>query len=163
MKTFTRNLTVFSFLVALIVAFGVHNVQAFEESRGHRFAADAKLIASLDLSSTEKTALQTAVKTYGPAVKSAHQAFHAALKQLKTDLEATPPVGATLATDAATLAGAKANLKTARTALDSALNAALTPAHLTQLQNELTTQFQNRLAAKTDRLLFGYAMYLNRQ
>jgi len=163
MKTLTRKFTTLSFLVAIIVAFGVHNANAFDRGHGHGFAADAKLIASLDLSSTEQAALQAAVKTYGPAVKSARKALHAALKQLKTDLKATPPVGATLAADALAVDNAKSTLKAARTPLDSALNAALTPVHLTQLQNELTAQFQKRLAAKTDRVLFGYAMYLNRQ
>ncbi len=61
------------------------------------------------------------------------------------------------------MTAAKAQLKDARAQLDSALNAALTPAHLQQLQTALATQAKSDLDRKTDRLLFGYALYLKRQ
>jgi hypothetical protein len=91
------------------------------------------------------------------------QAFRAARVQLRSDLNATPPVGSQLAADATALASAKAQLKAARTQLDSALSAALTRAHLKQLQEELLAQFQSRLDQKTGRLLFGYAMHLKHE
>jgi len=150
-------------MLAAMLAGGISNVNAAGFEHDHRFGADVKLIAALGLNSQEQAALTSALTTYGPAVKTAMRASHAANKQLKTDLKATPPVGSQLVADAAALAQAKTNLKAARAQLDSALSAALTPAHLQQLQAELTAQFQSRLYKKTDRVLFGYAMYLKRQ
>ena len=49
------------------------------------------------------------------------QNFRAAKKQLNTDLEATTPDGSLLAADAAAVTSAKAQLKAARTQLNSAL------------------------------------------
>ena len=162
MKKFIKNITALFFLLAIVFAAGVSKSDAARF--GHRSGADMKLIASLGLSSDEQTALTTAVSTYGPAVKTAMQAFHAAKKQLHTDLQATPPpAGDQLAADATAVAGAKANLKTARTQLNSALFAALTPAHLQQLQVQLTAEFQSRLDAKTGRLLFEYTRHLEKQ
>jgi multidrug efflux pump subunit AcrA (membrane-fusion protein) len=163
MKEWLKNLSVLSLLLVVIVAGGVCKADAAGFGHGHRPGADMKIIASLGLSSDEQTALTNALSTYGPAVKTAMQAFHAAKKQLKTDLDATPPVGSQLVADATALANAKTQLKAARTQLDSALSAALTPAHLQQLQAQLTAQFQSRLDKKTDRLLFGYAMHLKKQ
>ncbi len=144
-----------------MVAVGVSNSEAAHF--GHRSGADLKLMSSLALDDTEQTALKTAVSTYGPAVKTAMQNFHAAKKQLNMDLKATTPDGSKLSADAATVAGAKAQLKAARTQLNSALSAALTPAHLQQLQAQLTAEFQKRLDAKTSRLLFEYTRHLEKQ
>ena len=163
MKKRLNNLSILSLLLGLIVAGGVCKADAAGFGHGHRPGVDMKIIASLGLSSEEQTALTTALSTYGPSVKTAMQTFRAAKKQLKTDLQATPPVGSQLAADAAALASAKAQLKAAHAQLDSALTAALTPAHLQDLQTALTAQFQNRLDKKTDRLLFGYAMHLKNQ
>jgi hypothetical protein len=85
------------------------------------------------------------------------------MKQLKTDLAATPPVGTTLAADATALAAAKTQLKADRATLDSALSSVLSSTQLNQLQTALTAQFNSRLAQKTDRVLFGYTMYLKKQ
>jgi len=150
-------------MLAAMLASGVSNANAAGFERDHRFGVDVKLISALGLSSQEQANLTTALSTYGPAVKTAMQAFHAAKKQLKMDLEATPPVGSQLTADTTALANAKTNLKAAHAQLDTALSAALTPAHLQQLQAQLTAQFQSRLDKRTDRLLFGYAMYLKRQ
>lgn len=154
------SLTVLAVLSAVMVAGGVSNSEAARF--GHRSGADMKIIASLGLSSDEQTALTTALSTYGPAVKTAMQAFHAAKKRLHTDLQATPPAGDQLAVDAAAVAGAKAQLKTARTQLNGALLAALTPAHLQQIQAQLTAKLQSRLDAKTGRLLFEYTRHLEK-
>jgi hypothetical protein len=161
MKKLLKNLSVLSLLLGVIVVGGVCKADA--AGSGHRFGENMELIASLDLSLEEQTALTTALSTHGPAVKTAMQEYRAAKKQLKTDLQATPPAGSLLAADAAALASAKARLNAARAPLDSALTAALTPAHLQQLQAALTAQFQSRLDKKTDRLLFGYAMHLKKQ
>ena len=163
MKKWLKNLSVLSLLLGVIVAGGVCKADAAGFGHGHKSGADMKIIASLGLSSEEETALTTALSTNGPAAKTAMQAFHAAKKQLKMDIQATPPVGSQLAADAAALATAKAQLKAAHAQLDSALTAALTPAHLQQLQAALTAQFQSRLDKKTDRVLFGYAMRLKKQ
>ena len=163
MKKWLKKFSTLALLLGMIFANGICKADAAGFGHGHRFAADMKLIAALGLSSEEQTALTTALSTNGPAFKTVMQAFHAAKKQLKTDLQATPPVGSQLAADAAALATAKAQLKAARAQLDSALTSALTPAHLQQLQAALTAQFQSRLDKKTDRLLFGYAMHLKKQ
>ncbi|MGD0886729.1 MAG: hypothetical protein ABSA46_17955 [Thermodesulfovibrionales bacterium] len=164
MTKWVTKLTILVFVLALVVAVGGSNSQAAGMGRGHGFGVDQKLIASLGLTTEENTALTTALSTYGPAVKDAMKAFHAAQKQLKTDVNATPPVsGSTLVTDAGAVVSAKAALKAARGQLDSALSGALTTPHLTALQNALTAQFQSRLAAKTDHVLFGYARYLSKQ
>ena len=163
MTKWLRNLAVLSVTLAAMIAGAVSNVNAAGFGDGHRFGADVKLITALGLSSQEQAALTSAVTTYGPAVKTAMQTFHAAKKQLKTDLAATTPVGSQLVADATALANAKTQLKTARAQLGSALSSALTPAHLQQFQAELTAQFQRMLDKKTDRILFGYAMYLKRQ
>lgn len=161
MNKWLKNLSVL-LLLGVIVAGGVCKVDAAAFGHAQRFG-DMKLIASLGLSSEEQTALTTALSTNGPAVKTAMQAFHAAKKQLKSDLQATPPVGFQLAADAAALATTKAQLKAVRAPLDSALTAALTPAHLQQLQAALTAQFQSRLDKKTGRLLLEYAVHLKKQ
>jgi hypothetical protein len=103
------------------------------------------------------------LSTYGPAVRTAWRQLHAAKKQLKTDLQATPPVGPTLVADAAAVAAAKAQLKGARDQLNGALNAALTPSHLQQLQAQLAAQSQNRLDAKTGHILLQYVRYIEKQ
>lgn len=162
MGKWLKNLVVLSFVLAVMIA-GVSNVNAAGYEHGHRFGADMKLIDALGLSSEEQTALTNALSTYGPAAKTAMQTFHAAKKQLKTDLDATPPDGSQLAADAAALATAKTQFKAAHAQLDSALKAALTPAHLQQLQAQLTGQFQSRLDEKTGRLLIRYALRLKRQ
>jgi hypothetical protein len=163
MKKWIKNITVLSFLLAVIVAGGVYTSEAAGFGHGHRSGADMKIIASLGLSSDEQTALTAALSKYGPAVKTAMQAFHAAKKQMNTDLKATAPAGSQLAADAVTIANAKAQLKAARSQLNSALSAALTPAHLQQIQAQLTAQFQSRLDAKTGRLLSEYARHLEKQ
>jgi len=163
METWLKNFTFVSFLVAVIVAAGMCNAHAAGDGHGHRFGADMELISSLSLTQEEQSALTTALSTYGPAVKKAMQAFHAAKKQLNTDLQAAAPDGNKLVADAATLAAAKADLKNARTTLNAALKAALTPANLNTLQDGLTKQFQSRLDSKTSRILFGYALSLKRQ
>jgi predicted Zn-dependent protease len=163
MKKWIKNITVLSFLLAVIVVGGVCTSEAAGFGHGHRSGADMKIIASLGLSSDEQTALTAALSNYGPAVKTAMQAFHAAKKQMNMDLKATTPDGSRLADDATKLATAKGQLKTARTQLNSALLAALTQPHLQQLQAQLTAQFQSRLDAKTDRLLFEYTRHLKKQ
>jgi hypothetical protein len=163
MEKWLKNLTLLSFLAAVTVAGGICNAYAAGDGHGHRFGADMTLISSLGLSSDEQTALMNALSTYGPALKTAMQTFHAAKKQLKTDLDATQPDGSRLAADATALANAKTQLKTARTNLNAALKGALTTDHWNQLQSALTTQFQSRLDSKTGRLLFGYALSLKRQ
>jgi len=164
MKKWANKLTLLVFVLAFTVAAGVSNSQAIGMGHGHGFGGDQKLIASLGLTTEENTALTTALTTYGPAVKDAMKAFHAAQRQLKTDVNATPAVsGSTLVADAGAVVKAKAALQAARLQLDSALSGAVTPAHLTALQAALTTQFQSRLAAKTDRLLYGYARHLSNQ
>ncbi len=163
MKKWLRNLTVLSLLLVVIAVGGVCKADAAGFGSDHRFHTDMKIIASLGLSSDEQAALTAALATNGPAVKTAWQNFRAAKKQLKTDLEATPPAGSQLVADAAALVAAKSQLKAARTQLGNALATAITPAHLQQLQSALTAQFQSRLDRKTDRLLFGYAMHLKNQ
>ena len=161
MKKGIIALTVLAVLLAVIVAFGVSNSEAARY--GHKSGAPLKLMSSLALDVTEQAALKTAMSTYGPAVKTAMQNFRAAEKQLNTDLEATTPDGSLLATDAAAVTSAKAQLKAARTQLNSLLLAALTPAHLQQLQAQLTAEFQKRLDAKTGRLLSEYMRHLEKQ
>jgi|GEM_PF-1993265 len=164
MKTWVRKLTVLSFLMAIIVAGGVCNSQAadFDRGFGHRFGADLKLVSSLNLSADEQAALKIALSSYGPAVRVARQQLHAATKQLRTDLNAASPDGATLAADASAVSAAKAQLKGARAQLNSAVLAALTPEHVQQLQAELMARFQSRLDARTGRLLTGYARTLEK-
>ncbi len=160
MKTWVKNLTVLSLLLAMIVAGAICNSQAadFCHKFGHRSGADLKLISSLDdLTADEQAALKAALSSNGPAMKTVWQQLHAAKKQLTTDLNATSPDGATLAADATAVATAKAQLKGAHTALNSALLATLTPEHVRQLQAQLTAQFQSRLNAKTGHLLMSYA------
>jgi hypothetical protein len=161
MEKWLKSLTLLSFLVVLVGAIGICNAYAAGDGHGHRFGADMTLISSLGLSSDEQTALMNALSTYGPALKTAMQTFHAARKQLNTDLQAAAPDGNQLVADAQALSAAKTQLKSARTSLNVALNGALTPAHLQQLQGALTTQ--SRLDSKTGRLLFGYALSLKRQ
>jgi hypothetical protein len=161
MKKWIKNITVLLFLLAVIVAAGVCDSQAARY--GHRSGDALKLISSLDLDTKEQGSLKSAVSTYGPAVKTAWQNLRAKKKQLNTDIKATTPVGSQLAADAAAVANAKAQLKAARTQLNSALFAALTPAHLQQLQAQLTAEFQSRLDAKTGRLLFEYTRHLEKQ
>jgi Spy/CpxP family protein refolding chaperone len=166
METWLKNLTFVSFLVAVIVAVGISSVHAAGDGHGHRFGADMTLISSLGLSQDEQTALMNALSQKsqnGPTVKEAMQAFHAAKKQLNTDLQAAAPNGDQLVADAQALAKAKADLKAAHAKLNSALNSALTTEHLQQLQTKITEQFQSRLDSKTGRLLFGYALSLKRQ
>ncbi len=163
MKGWLKNISVLSLLLSVIVAGGVCKADAAGFGHGHRFGADMKLIDALGLSSDEQTALTNALSTYGPAAKTAMQTFRAAKKQLRTDLDATPPDGSRLVADAAVLSNAKVQLKAARSQLNSALSAALTPEHLQQLQAQLTAQAQSRLDKKTGRLLFGYAMHLKKQ
>jgi hypothetical protein len=161
MKKGILALTVLAVLFAVIVAVGVSNSEAARY--GHRSGAALQLMSSLALDDTEQAALKTAVSTYGPAVKTAMLNFRAAKKQLNTDLKTTTPDGSLLATDAATVTGAKAQLKAARTQLNSALFAALTPQHLQQLRDQLTAEFQKRLDAKTGRLLSEYTRHLGKQ
>lgn len=165
MKIWVKNLTVLSFLLTMIVAGGVCNSQAadFGHRFGQRSGADLKLISSLNLTTDEQAALKSALSSNGPALKTAWQQVHAAKKQLRTDLNATSPDGATLAADAAAVATAKAQLKGARAQLNSALLAALTPDHVQQLQAELTARFQSRLNAKTGHLLMSYTRTLEKQ
>jgi len=167
MEKLVRSLTLVSFLAVLVVAGGICNAYAARDGHGHRFGADMELISSLGLSSDEQAALQTglmnALSQYGPAVKTAMQAFHAAKKQLNTDLQAAAPNGDQLAADAQALANAKQQLKAARAQLNGALKAALSTERLQQLQAALTAQFQNRLDSETGRVLFGYALSLKRQ
>ncbi len=163
MKKCLKNLSVLTLLLGLLVAGAVCKSDSAGFGHGHRSGVDMKIIASLGLSSGEQTALTTALSTYGPAVKADMLAVRKVKKQLHTDLQATPPVGSQLVADAGALAAAKTQLKTDRTVLDSALAGALTPAHFQQLQAALVAQFQSRLDRKTDRLLFGYAMYLKKQ
>jgi len=163
MKKRLKNLTVLLLLLIVMVTGGVYKADAADFGHGHRSYADMKIIASLGLSSEEQTALTTALLTYGPAIRTAMQAWHAARKQMYADLQITPPVGAALAADATALATAKAALQTARAQLDGALSSALTPEHLQQLQADLTAQLQDGLDKKTNRLLFGYAMHLKNQ
>lgn len=161
MKKVIMAFTVLAVLLAVIVADGVSNSEAARF--GHRSGDALKLMSSLDLNATEQGALKTALTAYAPAVKTAWQNFRAAKKQLNTDLKATTPAGSQLAADAAAVAGAKAQLKAAHTQLNGALFAALTPAHLQQLQAQLTAEFQKRLDAKTGRLLFEYTRHLEKQ
>jgi hypothetical protein len=161
MKKNIIALMVLTVLLAVIVVVGVSNSEAAHY--GHRSGADLKLMSALALDDTEQAALKTAVSTYGPAVKTAMLNFHAAKKQLNTDLKATTPDGSLLATDAAAITRAKAQLKAVRTQLNSALFAALTPQHLQQLRDQLTAEFQKRLDAKTGRLLSEYTRHLAKQ
>jgi Spy/CpxP family protein refolding chaperone len=163
MEKLVRSLTLILSLAVLGVAGGICNLYAAGEGHGHRFGADMMIVSSLGLTQDEQTALMSALSTYGPALKTAMQTFHAARKQLNTDLQATSPDGSQLAADAQALANAKQQLKTARTQLNDSLKTALTPEHLQQLQASLTAQFQSRLDSKTGRLLFGYALSLKRQ
>ncbi len=157
MRKWLKTSVVLSSFLAVLIVGGLSDLNAAGYERGHRFGVAMKLIDALGLSTEEQTALTDALSTYGPAARTAMQALRAARKQLKTDLDVTPPDGSRLSADASTLAAAKTQLKAARTQLDGALKAALTPAHLQQLQAELTTQSQNSLDKKTGRLLFGYA------
>lgn len=161
MKKWIKNITVLSFLLAIIVVGGVTNSEA--AGFGHKSGGALKLISSLNLDATEQGNLKSALTTNGPVVKTAWQNLRAAKKQLNTDIKATTPDGSQLAADAAAVAAAKAQLKAARTQLNSALLAALTPAHLQQLQAQLTAQFQRRLDAKTGHLLFKYTRHLEKQ
>jgi capsule polysaccharide export protein KpsE/RkpR len=154
-------LKVLAVLLAVIVAVGFSNSEAARY--GHRPDGALKLMSSLDLDATEQAALKSALSTYGPAVKTAMQNFRAVKKQLYKDLKATTPDGSQLATDAAAVDSVKAQLKAARTQLNSALFSALTPAHLQQLQSQLTAEFQKRLDAKTGRLLSEYTRHLEKQ
>jgi hypothetical protein len=163
MVKWLRNLKVLALLLAMVISAGVVNANAAGFDDGHRFGADIKLTETLGLSSVEQMALTNALATYGPAVKTAMQSFQAARVQLRTDLNAASPVGSQLAADDTALASAKAQLKAARTQLDSALSGAPSPALLNQLQEELFAQFQSRLDQKTGRLLFGYAMHLKHE
>ncbi len=133
MKKWMRNLTTLLFLMAVIVS-GVTSISEasqHNQSFGNAFA----LISSLDLTAQEQTALTSALSTYGPAVKTARQQFQTLMKQMKTDLYATPPIGSTLASDATALAAAK---------------------------DQFNAKFQNRLDAKTGRLLLGYIWYMEK-
>ncbi len=161
MKKGIIALTVLAVSLAVMVAVGVSNSEA--ACFGHRPGVALKLMSSLDLDAKEQGSLKSALSTYGPSVKTAWQNFHAAKKQLNTDLKATTPAGSQLAADAAAVAGAKAQLKAARTQLNGALFAALTPAHLQQLQAQLTAEFQRRLDAKTGLLLSVYTRHLEKQ
>jgi len=161
MDKWIKNLTVATFLLAFVLAGGIAKSDAARYE--HRSGDIQKMISSLDLDVKEQTALTSALSTYGPPVKTAWQNFRTAKKTLDMDLETTTPDGSKLATDAAAVANAKAQLKAARVQLNSALEAALTPSHLQQLQQQLTAQFQSRLDAKTGRVLFGYARHLEKQ
>ena len=152
---------VLSVLLAAIVAGGVSSSQAARLD--HRSGCALKIMSSLDLDAKEQGSLKSALSTYVPAVKTAWQNLRAKKKQLDTDLETTTPDGSQLAADAAAVAGAKAQLKAARTQLNGALLAALTPAHLQQLQAQLTAEFQSSLDAKTGRLLSAYTRHLEKQ
>jgi hypothetical protein len=158
MKKGIIALAVLAVLLAVMVAVGISNSEA--ACFGHRPGVALKLMSALDLDAKEQGALKSAVSTYGPAVKTAMQNFRAAKKQLNTDLKAATPAGSA---DAAAVAGAKAQLKAAHTQLNTALFAALTPAHLQQLQAQLTAEFQKRLDAKTGRLLFVYTRHLEKE
>jgi len=161
MKKFIKNITAIFFLLAIVCAAGVSKSEA--ASFGHRSGDDLKLISSLELNAQEQASLQAALSTYGPAVKSAFQNLRAKKKQLETDLEATTPDGNLLAADASAVASAKAQLKAAKTQINSALSAAITPEHLQKLRAELSDRLQNRINAKTARLLSEYARHLEKQ
>jgi len=161
MKTWVKNLTVVCFSLAIIVALGISNVQAAGFGHGQRFGEDMKLLSSLSFTPAEKEALETALSTYGPAVKTAWQQVRSDRRQLKTDLSATPPVAATIGNDFLKIKADKEALKTARGTLYTALVNSLSPANQTALQTALTTQFQDRLPSKMGRLLSVYARHLS--
>jgi len=163
MKKWMKNFAVLSCLFTMMVAGVVSRTEAAGFGRGHERMADMKIMASLGLNSEQQSALTKALSTYGPAVKTARQAFMTAMKKLRNDLQATPPDGPTLAADATALAAAKSQLKDARAQLDSALISVLTQQQLEQLQTALTAQMQSRLNAKTVRVLAHYARYLEKQ
>lgn len=163
MGKWLKNLAVISFILAVMIASVISNANAAGYGQGHRFGADMKLMAALGLTTEQNTALTTALSTFGPAVKADMLAVRKSMKQLKKDLAMTPPVGTALVADATALAAAKTQLKADRATLDSALSSVLSSTQLTQLQTALTAQFNSRLARKTDRVLFGYAMYLKNQ
>jgi hypothetical protein len=161
MKKFIKNITALFFLLAIVFAVGVSKSDAARF--GHKSGDTLKLISSLGLDANEQAALKSALSTYRPAVKTAWQNLHAQKKQLNMDLDATTPDGSKLGADAAAVANAKAQLKVARSQLNTALLAALIPAHLQQIQAQFTAQFQSRLDAKTGRLLSEYARHLEKQ
>jgi len=163
MGKWLKNLAVISFILAVMIASVISNANAAGYGQGHRFGADMKLMAALGLTTEQNTALTTALSTVGPAVKADMLAVRKSMKQLKKDLAMTPPVGTALVADATALAAAKTQLKADRATLDSALSSVLSSTQLTQLQTALTAQFNSRLSRKTDRVLFGYAMYLKNQ
>jgi hypothetical protein len=161
MKRSIRRIISVFLLLAFVFAAGVEKSDA--SLFGHRSGKDLKLISSLELSAQEQASLKSALVTYGPAVKSAWQNFRVAKKQLDADLKATTPVGPQLAADAVAVQEAKSQLKTVLTQLNNALLAALTPAHLQQIQGQLTAPFQKKLDARTGRLLFKYTRNLEKE
>jgi Spy/CpxP family protein refolding chaperone len=161
MKKFIKNITVTFFLLVIVCAAGVSKSEAARF--GHGSGDDLKLISSLELNAQEQASLQAALSAYGPAVKSAFQNLRTKKKQLEKDLEASTPDGNLLAVDASAVAGAKAQLKAARTQINSALSSAITPEHLQKLRAELAERLQNRIDAKTARLLSEYARNLEKQ
>jgi hypothetical protein len=161
MKRSIRRIISVFLLLAFVFAAGVEKSDA--SLFGHRSGKDLKLISSLELSAQEQASLKSALVTYGPAVKAAWQNFRAAKKQLDADLKATTPAGSQLAADAVALQEAKSQLKTALPQLNNALLAALTPAHLQQIQGQLTAPFQKKLDARTGRLLFKYTRNLEKE
>jgi len=163
MKKWIKNVTVLSFLLAVIVVGGVCNSEA--AGYGHRSGAAVKLISSLNppLSTDQQDQLKSILSTYGPTLKTLRQQLHTAKKQLNTDVMATPPVDATILADAAAVAKIGTQLKAERAQLNSALNGVLTTDQIKQLTQQLRAKFEGRLDAKIDHLLLKYARYLEKQ
>jgi hypothetical protein len=163
MKKWIRNITVFFFLGAVIVAAGVCSAEAI--GYGHRFDAGMKLISSLDppLSTEQQEQLKSVLSSYGPALRTLRQQLRGEMRQMNRDVMATPRVDATILNDATAIAKTETQLRAERARLRSALGGVLTADQMKQLIQELTARFESRLDARIDYLLLNYARHLDSQ
>ncbi len=163
MKKWIRNITVLSFLVAVMVVGGVCSSEA--AGYGHRSGAGIKLITSLNppLSAEQQERLQSVLSTYGPTFRTLRQQLRAEMRQMNGDIMATPQVESAILADAAAVAKVKTQLKAERAGIGNALSGVLTPDQIKQLTQELTARFQSRLDARIDYLLLNYARHLDKQ
>jgi hypothetical protein len=104
MNTWVKNLTVLSFVLAMIVVGGVCNSQAADFGRGNN--ACLKTLTP-PLSPTQLQQLSAIVIT----LKTDRQTLHADRKALEAAITATPPVAATIVADAEKVANDKAAIK----------------------------------------------------
>ena len=90
MKKWMKNVTVLSFLMAMILAGGVSIARA--DGFGHRHDSAVGLLSSLNppLSTDQQDQLKSILSAYGPTLRTLRQQLHAVKRQLDTLANATP-------------------------------------------------------------------------